>query len=314
MTYSRDPDALIQAFLDDGISELPDSSYDVVRASIEHTRQRVVLGPWREEQVNRLAILGVAAAAIVLAVVVGLQFLPDAGGVGGPPPATPTPAPTPTPSPTPPPTPAPTPVEDPSGRLEPGTYVAHPFGEPNRGMSFTFDVPSNSWEAHSDPGNMIGIVKVPTIDGVGLGFLLVDSLNGDPCKWDGSLDNVAVGATVDDLVAALTISDDYEVSEPQNVTLGEHSGKKVVITMPATLQDRTVSDGPQPGCHSGAYRIWNAEGWDIYAQGPQHHWETWVVDVQGTTVVMMMTYFDDTDAGRVGELRTIAESVVISAP
>ena len=113
MNARRDPDLLIKAFLEDGVNELPDRSYDAVRAAIEQKRQWVVLGPWRERQMTRFAIFGVAAAAIVLAAVVGLRFLPSDGetAVGSQPAqtATPTVAPTASPRPTAAPSPAPTP-------------------------------------------------------------------------------------------------------------------------------------------------------------------------------------------------------------
>jgi WD40 repeat protein len=92
MNTQREPDLLIKAFLDDGVNELPDSSYDAVRSAIEQRRQRVVIGPWREQQMQRFAMSGIAAAVIVLAAVVGLRFLPSNTGigVGGEPTASPT--------------------------------------------------------------------------------------------------------------------------------------------------------------------------------------------------------------------------------
>src|SRR5688500_313584 len=105
MNVSRDPDRLIREFLDEGLTELPERAYDTVRFRIDHTRQRVVIGPWRSEQVTRYATYGIAAAVIVLAVVVGIRFLPsnDGIGVGSQPTSTPviTPSPAPTEAPTP---------------------------------------------------------------------------------------------------------------------------------------------------------------------------------------------------------------------
>ena len=63
MTTPRDPDRLIRAFLDEGSTELPDRAYDAVRAHIERTRQRVVIGPWREPPMPTIARFAVAAAA-----------------------------------------------------------------------------------------------------------------------------------------------------------------------------------------------------------------------------------------------------------
>ena len=105
MNVSRDPDRLIHAFLREGEDELQDQVYDAVRADIEQTRQRTFIGPWRTPTMNKIVTIGLGVAAVVLALVVGIQvFGSPSGGTGGPgdePTSTPTPTaePTPTPSP-----------------------------------------------------------------------------------------------------------------------------------------------------------------------------------------------------------------------
>jgi hypothetical protein len=99
MNSSRDPDVLIRAFIEDGIEELPNRSYDVVRASIDTTRQWAVIGPWKEPQIMTATRFALIAAAIAVMAVAAIRFLPVGGGFGGPP-ATPTPTPTPSPAPT----------------------------------------------------------------------------------------------------------------------------------------------------------------------------------------------------------------------
>ena len=47
MTEQHDLDRQLNAFLLNGPTSLPDSSFDAVRDRTEQTRQRVVLGPWR---------------------------------------------------------------------------------------------------------------------------------------------------------------------------------------------------------------------------------------------------------------------------
>ena len=64
MTSMHDPDRLIRAFLDEGQTELPARTYDAVRDHIERTRQRVVIGPWREPDMSNIARIAVAAAAV----------------------------------------------------------------------------------------------------------------------------------------------------------------------------------------------------------------------------------------------------------
>jgi hypothetical protein len=305
MTAQRDPDRLIRAFLEDSRVDLPDHVFDVVRNEIDHTRQRVVIGPWREEQMQRYAIFGLAAAAIVLVAVVGIQFLPRGGGFSGPPAATPTPTPTPTPTlaPTPTPTASPTAIADPHGQVGPGTYVAHPFPAPNRAMSFTFEL-SGSWDAHADPGSMVGINR----DDVGFGFLQVSSLNGDPCKWSSDADDVAIGPTVDDLVSVLASETEYDTSPASEVNLSGYTGKKLVATMPDTLNPNASEN---VGCDEGQFRIWNATGAAIYAQGPENRWTMWILDVEGQRVVVMTNDYATSSAANREELQSIVDSIQI---
>lgn len=267
---------------------------------------------------SRFATFAIAAAAVVLVAVIGIRLLSTDGGVGGqptstlPPTPTPTVAPTPTAIPTTPPTLSPTTIADPNGRLTPGvTYVAHPFGPPNDTMSITFSVPSDSWEALTDPGQTGGVAWYGDSDGVGMTFLRVTSLNGDPCNWSGAADDVEVGPTVDDLVTALTSSDDFETSEPSDVTLGGYSGKQVVVTMPGTLRP---GGNTQTACDEQTYFIWNAEGFGIYAQGPENLWTVWILDVEGERVVIQRSEFANSAAERRQQLDSIVDSIEITAP
>jgi hypothetical protein len=99
MNARRDPDRLIHAFLMEGRTELPDQVYDAVRARIEQTKQRVVIGPWRFPNMSKFVPIGLGAAAVVAALVIGAQLLGPAapGGVGAAPSAEPTAIPSPTP-------------------------------------------------------------------------------------------------------------------------------------------------------------------------------------------------------------------------
>ena len=74
MTAPRDPDDLIQAFLDEGLTELPDRAFDAVRAEIHHTRQRVVIGPWREPKMSIFARVAIALVAVVAVGLVGREL------------------------------------------------------------------------------------------------------------------------------------------------------------------------------------------------------------------------------------------------
>ena len=96
---ARHPDELIDAFLDEGRDDLPDRAFDAVRGEIHRTRQRVVIGPWREPQMSNLAKVALAAAAVVAVLFGASRLLPTASGPGTTN-ASPTPSPTVTPAPT----------------------------------------------------------------------------------------------------------------------------------------------------------------------------------------------------------------------
>ncbi len=93
MSAHRDPDRLIDAYFAQPAPDLPDRAFDALRSDIHRTRQRLVLGPWREPEVPLVARALPVAAAIVLLVGLWLLSLPGLGPGGAP---TPSPAPTPT--------------------------------------------------------------------------------------------------------------------------------------------------------------------------------------------------------------------------
>jgi hypothetical protein len=140
MTAPRDLDRQLDAFLRDGPVDLPDPSFDAVRDRIESTRQRVVIGPWRMPDMTKLLAIGLGAAAVVVAVVLGGRYLAPAppGGVGAP-------------SVTPGPSPAP---------LAIGTFESH-------GGDIELD-------ASGDASNVTGTMRYTDVGGAALGGFLVD--------------------------------------------------------------------------------------------------------------------------------------------
>jgi hypothetical protein len=83
MTAHNDLDRRLNDFLRDGPEELPYESFDSVRDRTERTGQRVVVGPWRLPEMNRLVTIGLGAAAVVVLVFVGAQLLGLGGGGTG---------------------------------------------------------------------------------------------------------------------------------------------------------------------------------------------------------------------------------------
>jgi hypothetical protein len=125
MTAHHDLDQRLADFLREGPEELPYQSFDTVRDRTEQTGQRVVIGPWRFPEMNKIVTIGLgAAAAVVLAVIVGVQFFgTPSGGTGYG--ATPTPEPTATAEPTATPEPSPSPAASPPPLTKSFTSTVH---------------------------------------------------------------------------------------------------------------------------------------------------------------------------------------------
>jgi hypothetical protein len=310
MTARRDPDHLIRTYLDDGPTELPDYSYHAVRARIDHTRQRVVFGPWREPDMSKFVALATAAAAVlVVAAVVGLNLLPGQGPIGGP---GPTSAPTPTPSPPPAASPTASPTQQPSpsptantlptthGELAAGTYYIDRY-DLTQGARLTFTLPTG-W-AGDQSADL-------TKDGDQPGELLftpwwVTHVFRNACQWEGTL--VEAGSTVDELVTALAAQEGREASAPTDVTVGGFPATRIELTVPADLDTSA--------CTNGNLRYWPGPGPDLNSglccNPPGNTDVVYVVDVDGRRLVIVARHYPDSSAANRAELQAIVDSIQI---
>jgi hypothetical protein len=128
MTAHNDLDRQLNDFLRDGPEELPYQSFDAVRDRTEQTRQRVVIGPWRLPQMNKIVTIGLGAAAVVVLLFVGAQlFGSPSAGLGGAPEAS-VAEPTATPEPSPSPAPSPPPLTQSFTSTQHGISLSYPEG------------------------------------------------------------------------------------------------------------------------------------------------------------------------------------------
>ena len=299
MTAPRDPDRLIRAFLAEGQTELPDRTYDAVRDSIDHTRQRVVIGPWREPQMSNLARIMIAAAAVLVVAVVGINLRPgDPGGVGATASLSPSPSPSASASPV---------VLPDSGDLDPGTtyFIEKPDVTPVR---FTLTVPAG-WEtiSYAIIGKTDGGAKGPLAFRAQVSpWRRVTSINEDPCKWRSSATSImGSDASVDELSATLSKQVGRSGSTPTDVTLGGYSGKKVEMSLP--------DDFDQTSCDDGVVKTWYAGGpsggHGGYIYGPGQRNTVYVLDTDGETLVLDTMYLPTASAADKAELQAIVDSI-----
>lgn len=324
MTASRDPDRLVRAFLLEGDEELSDRVYDAVRAEIEQTRQRAVIGPWRTPSMNRFVTFGLGAAAVVLALVVGAQLLgspsSNVGGPGGEPSATAEPIATPTAQ--------PIPTSTPWSGLPEGPFdVTGTDGAMDGELVQTIvDIASPGWTSMPDLDYVYkdddGLDAPQTVGGgliawtfpVGTEFLVYE----DPCQWATTIPELPA-TTPDQIAAAFLAQAQTDATTPIDVTIGGYAGKTVTLTVPMSYEVPGATREEEFGdCDEETFAFYGIVGNESAvvrnAQGPGQIDELWILDVDGSIVILDAAYSPATPPDLVDELRALAESATFELP
>jgi hypothetical protein len=193
------------------------------------------------------------------------------------------------------------------GPITPGTYIyvlqqscdspdCPPQASPRAPIHIEITVPSG-WETFFG-----GLVIHPgSTEGPGGAALVMGwttfwvGLNSDPClQAEHEIPDIEVGPTVDDFVDAVVAHPALDVSEPADVELGGHSGRFLTLTGPSDIS----------GCNN--WRPWDP---GFYVQGPDNLWDIWVIDVDGSRVVIIAEHFPGTPADVKTELREMVDSI-----
>jgi hypothetical protein len=317
MTASRDPERLIHAFLQEGEEMLQDPIYDEVRAVIEHKRQRTFIGPWRTPIMNRFFAIGLGAAATV---VVSLLLSPqlfgnNVGGPGGEP--TPKPEATAIPA-----SSVVGPTSTPGVDLAEGPFLAV---EASGSLpSITVTIPASGWEL--DPASaVLGVTgddppydvlwKGEVIDNYPRAGILLQPyragtsfvVSDDPCEYIHGGPGRAT--TVDDFAADLAAQTALSASEPVDVVVDGYAGKSIMLQVPNDVE----WENGRFSCWDGIYVSYGTtlNGRPIPIrkhQGPGQIDELWILDVDGSIVILDAMYRPETAPELVEELRAIIES------
>lgn len=92
MNPTREPSAVVAAWLDEGPNELPESTRRAIAVDVRTTHQsrNSTWFPWRFPWADRSSLVALAAVAVIVLAVAGLalpRFAPDKSSIGGPPPS-----------------------------------------------------------------------------------------------------------------------------------------------------------------------------------------------------------------------------------
>lgn len=283
----RDVTRIVESWLEDGVTQLPDRVLDEVERQLPATHQRRAGWLARRFPVmnNTTLRYGIAAAVVVIAALVGIRFLPS--DVGGPGPTS-----TPTAEPTPISTPAPLGSRE---SMAPGDYAVPGFR-----AEITVAVPSGGWSSN---GNWV--LAAPATDpdnGITIRFYTIPNLAVDPLSHAAGNLDPPVGPTVDDLVEAIVAHPGWIASEPTDITIDGRDGQLVTITIPV--------DGALPADGDGQFYFYAgpAEG-GIYGWLPGQTFDWYIVDVDGERLIIDAFHYPDASAADLAAQRAVVESV-----
>jgi hypothetical protein len=183
--------------------------------------------------------------------------------------------------------------------LEPGRYAMDPDGDDTTPLRVTYDIAAEGWSG------WFGALKFSDSGLTMLSIATVENLTSDACLDPTPLDP-PVGPTVDDLATALTRLAPFTVTAPPtDVTFGGYSGKHLELTVPGS---------GLAGCVDGKLHSWIAPvnggpfaGYDEPGQTEEY----WILDVEGTRLVLVQLDSPDTPAQDIAERDAIFDSISI---
>ena len=281
MSTERDPQRIVLSWLRSDEHVSADRLLDVVLFAVDTTPQRRSSWlAWRSPTMNKLVGFGLAAAAVVIAAVIGIQLMGD-NTPGGPPPA-PSPAPSSIPT-----------LEIQAGLLNPGPYLitdVEPF-------TITITVPSG-WEALDVPAQVWGSGENrPTV-----GYMTLDGLWLDVC--DESQGYHDLGPTVEDLVTALRSAPGIYVAGTSDVVVSGYNGTMIELT------------GAGIDCGSTRPNWMTTQPGSVDRPHPAVFWgetQLTVLDVEGDQLLILSTLPAESSPEAVTGAQSIFESTVIQA-
>jgi hypothetical protein len=296
-TSDRDVNRAIRSWLHEDRHEDASRIAGAVLDQVEATpERRAGWLAWRTLIMNRFVAIGLGAAAVVvIGVFLGAQLLGSPGGGGSGAGATPTSTVAATQQPT----------------STPAAFVPEPFtfGDTSTAPRMTVMIPAPGWS--TSPFFMKGdeVDNVPEaailayLEAPGTGFYVF----ADPCKHQSTRPDTPA-TTVDEIAAAFAAQASRDASEPVDVTVGGYAGKAMTLHVPDDA-DFSSCEGPE----FATFATTN-DSLARYQQGPGQIDDIYIVDVDGTTVIIDAMYRPDTPPAVVDEMRAVMESATFELP
>jgi len=194
--------------------------------------------------------------------------------------------------------------------LEPGTYFMDPDVDPSTPLRVVYEVPVEGWSGWAGAAKFAG-------DGhVAMSITTVTNLVRHGCR-DHSWADPPVGPSVDDLAAALADLAPFRVtSPPKDVTIYGYSGKHLELTVPDLPVEGEGDDRRFTECVGGNLKSWVAaidttpgDAFYGYNGEPGRTEEFWILDVDGTRLMIEANWSPASPRKDVAEMRAILDSI-----
>lgn len=195
--------------------------------------------------------------------------------------------------------------------LEPGPYFIDPDLDPTTSLRVIYEVPAEGWQ------RWIGAAKFAERGHVGLSITTVTNVVRDGCG-DHSWADPPVGSSVNDLADALASLTPFQVTSARTeVTMYGYPGVHLEWTVPDLPYEAEGDDGAFIDCVDGELKSWVAaidtEPGDAFYgyTGPGYTEEFWILDVEGTRLMIASGRSADSPADDIEELGSILDSIRI---
>lgn len=271
---------------------------------------------WRSAVMNKTLAYLAAAAAVAVIALVGFGVLGGFGadGVGGPPPSAEPSAeePTATPEPS---------VAEPTNSADafvpegPGPFSFEAdgsFSANDSGMTLTVIIPDSGW-TFDDAWNLVGPGDATFAPFVAFWAFPDEEfyVPADPCRAASTMPETPA-ATVDEIAAALAAQASRDASEPVDVMIGGYTGKSLTLHAPTGVEESE--------CETGEVITYSTnpdldpDGFWRNTQRPDEVSDLWILDVDGTTVIIDAVSSPDDPAELIKEVRGVVESTTFELP